>query len=78
VTVTDHSTDLGLLFENELSAPRVRTGAGFPDGYAAEAVGRGRKLLFADHHPDAGGPAHYAAYLDNEDGFEVELMVSGP
>ncbi|MEV4066827.1 hypothetical protein [Nonomuraea dietziae] len=32
------------------------------------------RLMFADRHPHAGGPAHYAAYLENEQGFEVELV----
>jgi len=31
------------------------------------------------HHryPHAGGPDHCAAYLENEDGFEVELVAGG-
>jgi hypothetical protein len=33
-------------------------------------------LLFPDRHPHAGGPDHYAAYLENTDGFEVELVAS--
>ena len=37
---------------------------------------RGRTQLFADHHAHAGGPTHYAAYLENEDVFEVELMTA--
>ncbi len=35
----------------------------------------GWSLLFADRHPHAGGPDHYAAYLANTDGFEVELVA---
>jgi hypothetical protein len=35
-------------------------------------------LLLADRHPRAGGPAHYAAYLENGGGFEVELVASSP
>lgn len=35
----------------------------------------GWSLLFADRHPYAGGPAHYAGYLVNRDGFEVELVA---
>lgn len=31
--------------------------------------------MFADNHPHAGGPGHYAAYLENADGFEVELVA---
>lgn len=38
----------------------------------------GWRLMFADRHPHAGGPEHYAAYLENEDGFEVELVASPP
>jgi hypothetical protein len=32
--------------------------------------------LFADRYPRAGGPDHYAAYLENDDGFEVELVAT--
>jgi catechol 2,3-dioxygenase-like lactoylglutathione lyase family enzyme len=35
----------------------------------------GWSLLFADRHPFAGGPGHYAAYLENREGFEVELVA---
>jgi catechol 2,3-dioxygenase-like lactoylglutathione lyase family enzyme len=35
----------------------------------------GWSLLFADRHPFAGGPHHYAAYLENREGFEVELVA---
>jgi catechol 2,3-dioxygenase-like lactoylglutathione lyase family enzyme len=40
--------------------------------YAPE---HGWRLMFADRHPHAGGPDHYAAYLENQDGFEVELVA---
>lgn len=36
----------------------------------------GWTLLFADRHPYAGGADHYAAYLEDADGFEVELVAS--
>lgn len=45
------------------------------DAVTAEAAEHGWSLLFADRHPHAGGPDHYAAYLENVDGFEVELVV---
>ena len=45
------------------------------DALASSAVGHGWSLLFADRHPFAGGADHYAAYLENEDGFEVELVA---
>ncbi|MCD0443931.1 VOC family protein [Glycomyces sp. A-F 0318] len=41
----------------------------------AAAATRGWALMFADRHPYAGGEGHYAAYLENEDGFEVELVA---
>ena len=31
--------------------------------------------LFAARYPHAGGPDHYAACLENDDGFEVELVA---
>jgi catechol 2,3-dioxygenase-like lactoylglutathione lyase family enzyme len=45
------------------------------DELAAEAVLHGWTLLFADRHPYAGGEHHYAAYLENADGFEIELVA---
>jgi catechol 2,3-dioxygenase-like lactoylglutathione lyase family enzyme len=39
------------------------------------APGHGWTLLFPDRHPHAGGPDHYAAYLENGDGYEVELVA---
>lgn len=46
------------------------------DALVAEASEHGGRLLFPDRHPYAGGPEHCAAYLENTDGFEVELVVS--
>jgi len=40
------------------------------------AADHGWKLLFADRHPHAGGPDHRAGYLENGDGFEVELVAN--
>jgi len=45
------------------------------DHLASAAVEHGWSLMFADMHPHAGGRAHYAAYLENTDGFEVELVA---
>jgi probable phosphoglycerate mutase len=47
------------------------------DLLARRAGSHGWTLLFADKHPYAGGQDHYAAYLENAEGFEVEL-VAGP
>jgi hypothetical protein len=48
------------------------------DSLADEAPDYGWTLMFADAHPHAGGPNHYAAYLENPDGFEVELVAAAP
>jgi len=45
------------------------------DELTAEALLHGWKLMFSDLHPYAGGPQHYAAYLENADGFEAELVA---
>ena len=70
-----------------LTGGHVRTRAGlnhvaFRAGTSAEvdalvtaAPAHGWTLLFADRHPYAGGRDHYAAYLENADGFEVELVA---
>ena len=48
------------------------------DNLTAAATGHGWTLLFPDRHPHAGGPGHYAAYLANTDGYEVELVADDP
>lgn len=49
------------------------------DRLVAEAPRHGWQLLFPDRHPHAGGPDQYAAYLENQDEFEIELVAdSGP
>ena len=45
------------------------------DELVAEALLHGWRLMFTDLHPYAGGEHHYAAYLENADGFEVELVA---
>ncbi|MFG2954552.1 VOC family protein [Streptomyces sp. NPDC048291] len=47
------------------------------DALAQAAPEHGWTLLFPARHPHAGGPDHYAAYLENEDGFEAELVARG-
>ena len=46
------------------------------DELVAEALLHGWRLLFTDLHPYAGGEHHYAAYLENADGYEVELVAA--
>lgn len=45
------------------------------DTLAREAPRHGWTLLFPDRHPHAGGPDHYAAYLEDGTGVEVELVA---
>ncbi|MEV0179925.1 VOC family protein [Streptomyces sp. NPDC050625] len=45
---------------------------------AADAAEHGWQLMFPERHPYAGGGRHYAAYLENDDGFEVELVAINP
>ena len=45
------------------------------DIVAAKGPSHGWALLFADRHPHAGGPQTYAAYLEDADGFEVEVVA---
>jgi len=46
------------------------------DELVSAAPAHGWRLLFADRHPHAGGPGHYAAYLENDDGYEAELVAT--
>ncbi|MET7685039.1 VOC family protein [Streptomyces sp. NPDC005423] len=41
----------------------------------ADAAQHGWHLMFPERHPYAGGAQHYAAYLENDDGFEIELAA---
>ncbi|MBT2248221.1 VOC family protein [Arthrobacter sp. BHU FT2] len=46
------------------------------DALVKESHRHGWVQLFQDKYPHAGGPDHYAAYLANSDGFELELMAT--
>lgn len=48
------------------------------DAVVTEAAAHGWTLLFPQQHPFAGGPEHCAAYLEDADGFEVELVAPTP
>ncbi|MEV4116385.1 VOC family protein [Nonomuraea sp. NPDC049695] len=48
------------------------------DALVAQAPAKGWTLMFPDRHPYAGGDRHYAAYLEDKDGFEVELVAADP
>ncbi|MGH8826821.1 MAG: DivIVA domain-containing protein [Jiangellaceae bacterium] len=45
------------------------------DRIVSEAPTYGWRLMFADRHPFAGGAHHYAAYMENDEGFEVEVVA---
>jgi hypothetical protein len=45
------------------------------DRMRAESSAHGWHELFADRYPHAGGEGHTALYLENSEGFEVELVV---
>lgn len=46
------------------------------DALVAAAPAHGWRPLFADRYPHAGGPEHCAGYLEDGDGFEVELVAA--
>lgn len=46
------------------------------DELGVEAAENGWTALFPEKYPHAGGAEHYAAYLVNSDGFEVELVAA--
>lgn len=43
----------------------------------ATAPEHGWRTMFEDRHPYAGGEAHYAAFLEDDDAFEVEVVAKG-
>ena len=45
------------------------------DRMRAESSAHGWHELFADRYPHAGGDDHVALYLENSEGFEVEVVV---
>lgn len=46
------------------------------DRLRAESSAHGWHELFADRYPHAGGEQHTALYLENAEGFEVEVVLS--
>ncbi|WP_256468618.1 VOC family protein [Pseudarthrobacter sp. SSS035] len=46
------------------------------DALAVDSAEYGWAPLFPEKYPHAGGPDHYAAYLTNSDGFEIELVAT--
>lgn len=46
------------------------------DAIMAAAVDHGWRPLYQDRYPHAGGPDHYAGWLENSAGFKVEVVAS--
>lgn len=52
--------------------------AGAPDrvdAIMAQAVRHGWRPLYHDRYPHAGGPDHYAGWLENSAGFKAEIVA---
>ncbi|GAA1390158.1 VOC family protein [Luteococcus peritonei] len=74
----------------DVSGPHGRTRAGLNhlalriddrgllDRLRLEAADHGWAELFADRYPHDGGPAHTALFLENDEGFELEIVVEEP
>ncbi|WP_293695328.1 VOC family protein [uncultured Agrococcus sp.] len=45
------------------------------DAIMAEAREHGWNQLYRDRYPHAGGPAHYAGWLENSTGFKAEIVA---
>jgi catechol 2,3-dioxygenase-like lactoylglutathione lyase family enzyme len=45
------------------------------DAIMQEAGSHGWTALYAERYPHAGGPEHYAGWLENGDGFKVEIVA---
>lgn len=46
------------------------------DRMRAESTAHGWHEMYADRYPHAGGDEHVALYVENSEGFEVELVVA--
>jgi len=46
------------------------------DALVADGPSHGWTPLYHDRYPHAGGPRHYAAYLENTAGFKAEIVAS--
>ena len=56
---------LALVVEDRATLDRLR----------AESAAHGWRELFADRYPHAGGAEHTALYLENSEGFEIEVVA---
>lgn len=59
----------------------IAFGGGAPDAVDAimsDASAHGWRGLYEDRYPHAGGPEHYAGWLENSAGFKVEVVADHP
>ncbi|HLR57457.1 MAG TPA: VOC family protein [Beutenbergiaceae bacterium] len=47
------------------------------DAVMSAAPERGWQPLYHDRYPHAGGPNHYAGWLENSAGFKIEIVATG-
>ncbi len=45
---------------------------------AAALRERGVRILYEDRHPHAGGPDHYAVFVEDPEGIKVEVVARSP
>ncbi|WP_374976328.1 VOC family protein [Microbacterium trichothecenolyticum] len=48
------------------------------DALMAEAEQHGWRPLYQERYPHAGGPGHYAGWLENSGGFKAEIVADAP
>lgn len=48
------------------------------DAILGDAEAHGWRPLYQDRYPHAGGPDHYAGWVENEQGFKVEIVADPP
>ncbi|MGO4678923.1 VOC family protein [Microbacterium sp. 2MCAF23] len=46
------------------------------DALMAAAASHGWSALYDDRYPHAGGPGHYAGWLENSEGFKAEVVAT--
>lgn len=48
------------------------------DAIISDAEAHGWRPLYHDRYPRAGGPDHYAGWVENDQGFKVEIVADPP
>lgn len=90
--IWEHPSGVYVVLEQspDVSGPHERTRAGLNhlalrvgspetlDAIRAHCGAYGWRELFADRYPHAGGPDHTALFIENAEGFELELVADPP